>query len=57
MSLDLQWCDMLEVMWKSQFWGTLQVIPNAEHPSDHFPVFVTFMLKVGECRKPHHEPR
>eukprot|EP00435_Cladocopium_sp_Y103_P027925 s563_g6.t3 len=23
------------------------VIPNAEHPSDHFPVFVTFMLKDG----------
>eukprot|EP00435_Cladocopium_sp_Y103_P027517 s563_g6.t2 len=24
-----------------------EVIPNAEHPSDHFPVFVTFMLKDG----------
>jgi len=25
----------------------LKVIPNAEHPSDHFPVFVNFMLKDG----------
>lgn len=24
-----------------------EVIPNAEHPSDHFPVFVNFMLKDG----------
>jgi len=24
-----------------------EVIPNSEHPSDHFPVFVTFFLKDG----------
>ena len=23
------------------------MIPNAEHPSDHFPVVVSFMLKDG----------
>ncbi|CAE7538806.1 rlmE [Symbiodinium natans] len=27
--------------------GRFRVIPNAEHPSDHFPVFVTFILKDG----------